>query len=51
MSADAVAAIAAVLAGVGSAVSAWLAVRTLRRQCEERLQAFRDGLREGRRDG
>jgi hypothetical protein len=49
MSAEVLAAIGAVLAAVGSAVSAWAGIRTMRRQCEERLEAFREGLREGRR--
>ena len=49
MSPELLAALGAVLAGIGSAVTAWLGVRTMRRQCDERLEAFKAGLREGRR--
>lgn len=48
MSPELLAAVGAVLSSVGSAVSAWLAVRMLHRrmreQCDERLEAFRAGV-------
>lgn len=42
----------ALLSGVGAALSSGVALRLLRRhgeeECAKRMQAFRDGIREGR---
>ena len=43
-----IAAIGAFVSAVASAIAAWFAVRLMRKDCDKRVEAFREGIEVGR---